>query len=87
MQNTIVIPKGIYDQCDNLGVKTSGNAAGFTDEQTFTGIQSPPGLYPTYMQTKGVVSLAACVVSALIGLYTVLWYASFDNPTIKVELQ
>jgi hypothetical protein len=60
--------------------KTTGNAAGFNDAVTFTGIQSPPKLYPDYIQAKGYISLAATIACAMIGLWAVIWYASFDFP-------
>jgi iron transport multicopper oxidase len=80
MQKNINVPQQFFDQCKNLKRKTSGNAAGFDDVETFTGIDPPPKLYPRYMQTKGYIALTATVVCALIGLSAVIWYATFDFP-------
>ncbi|KAJ2991423.1 ferroxidase fet3 [Globomyces sp. JEL0801] len=79
MQKNIKVPKPFEDQCRALNMSMTGNAAGFNDLVTFTGIPPVPSLYPTYMQTKGWIALAGIFISAIIGLFTVIWYASFDK--------
>ncbi|KAJ3317442.1 ferroxidase fet3 [Boothiomyces sp. JEL0866] len=78
IQKNIKVPQGITDQCKALNIQTTGNAAGFNDLVTFTGIDSPPALYPNYLQFKGYASLIACIISALLGLGAVLWYTNTD---------
>jgi iron transport multicopper oxidase len=80
MQQKMQVPQQFLDQCKNMNRKTSGNAAGFDDLVTFTGINPPPKLYPDYIQAKGYFALAATVICALLGLWAVIWYASFDFP-------
>jgi iron transport multicopper oxidase len=79
MQQNLKVPSQFIDQCKNLNRKFSGNAAGFDDEITFIGISAPPSIYPQFIQAKGYISLAACIISALIGLWAVIWYSSFDS--------
>ncbi|KAJ3268355.1 ferroxidase fet3 [Terramyces sp. JEL0728] len=78
MQKNIKVPQGVLDQCKNMNIKTSGNAAGYSDLSTFTGIANPPPLYPNYLEFKGYASLIACIISALLGLGAVVWYTNTD---------
>ena len=78
MQQRLRLPESVFEQCRNLNMKTSGNAAGFNDTVTFLGIELNLDIYPEHIQVKGVVSLSAMVVSALIGLGAVVWYSAAD---------
>ncbi|KAL2914214.1 ferroxidase fet3 [Polyrhizophydium stewartii] len=78
MQKKIKVPNSINEQCLLLGKKVSGNAMGYNDTTTFPGL-SMSHVYPTGFGAKGVVALMGCIISALIGLVTVVWYASFDD--------
>ncbi|KAJ3275539.1 hypothetical protein HDV01_000366 [Terramyces sp. JEL0728] len=42
MQQNIKVPSDVYQQCAAQGIKTAGNAAGFFDTTTFTGLTKSP---------------------------------------------
>ena len=79
IQSQIKVPQNFIDQCQNMKTKIKGNAAGYDDISTFDGIPKNLELYPDYIQLKGYISLAGCILSAGIGLFTVIWFASFEN--------
>ena len=65
----------MYDQCSALGVPTSGNAAGHASTTDLSGL--PLGPYPQNngWHSKGIGAMAGCVLTAVIGMGTVAWYA------------
>ena len=83
MQKRFTIPSSVVDQCKNLNMKTSGNAAGFSNAVEFMGIEPNLEIYPEHIQVKGAISLAAMVISALIGLIAVLWYSAADLKAVR----
>lgn len=74
IQNSIVIPQIITDQCKDQGIPTSGNAAGLTG-QDFTGIAGVLTPFPDTFTTNGVVALLGTIASALVGLVAVVWFS------------
>jgi iron transport multicopper oxidase len=74
LQERMRIPEQVYRQCNHRNVKTTGNAAGFNNTIDFAGIEPTLELYPDYLETKGFVSLAAMILSALLGLGAILWH-------------
>lgn len=75
MQERISIPSFFSESCAAQSIKTTGNAAGFNDSQTFTGLYVSPGLFPDTMQQKGIGALTACVASAIAGLGAIVWFS------------
>lgn len=42
MQKRQKVPQAMYDQCKAQGIASAGNAAGFFDTDTFTGLTPSP---------------------------------------------
>ncbi|EGF81564.1 hypothetical protein BATDEDRAFT_19293 [Batrachochytrium dendrobatidis JAM81] len=83
MKQTIHVPQATLDQCAHLGMSTTGNAFGHNDSTSFDGF-SPLELFPSGFTTKANGAFAGTVLSAIIGLSVVIWYAQADHPgTLK----
>ncbi|KAF7334268.1 Fet3 protein [Mycena sanguinolenta] len=69
------VPSFIADNCAALGLPSSGNAAGHSDPNDLAGL--PLGPYPQNngWHAKGIGAMAGCVLTAVLGMLTVLWYA------------
>ncbi|KAJ3270860.1 hypothetical protein HK104_004832 [Borealophlyctis nickersoniae] len=74
MQQTVKPPPFVYDQCNKLGVKTLGNAAG-NNGTDMTGANLGANPLPGYITGKGKVALAFTVLSAVMGMGVVVWFA------------
>ena len=80
MQSTLTVPQDIIDQCMAQGTPVVGNAAGkqFDSEANaydLTGEHVQQDALPDGFTAKGYVAMAGCVVSAVLGMATILWYA------------
>ncbi|KAJ2830069.1 ferroxidase fet3 [Coemansia erecta] len=64
MQQTMRVPKVIYDQCQQQGIAVSGAARE----------QDGPVLYPAGWTARAKGALAGCILAALFGFATILWY-------------
>jgi iron transport multicopper oxidase len=75
MQERNTIPQIIGDQCQTLHLPTSGNAAGHASATDLAGL--PLGPYPQILgwHPKGIGAMAGCVLTAVIGMATVVWYS------------
>lgn len=69
------VPSFMYDQCAALGVSTSGNAAGHADPTDLSGLPLGPWLQKLGWLAKGIWAMAGCILTAIIGMVTVVWYA------------
>jgi iron transport multicopper oxidase len=69
------IPSYIQDNCHALGKPVSGNAAGHAGASDLSGL--PLGPYPQNngWHSKGIGAMAGCVLAAVLGMLTVVWYA------------
>ena len=69
------IPQFMYDQCAAQNMPTVGNAAGHTDPDDLSGL--PEGPFPQKLgwHSKGIGAMAGCVLTAVLGMATVTWYA------------
>ncbi|KAI0790435.1 Fet3 protein [Abortiporus biennis] len=75
-QERASIPQFVYDQCDALGIPTSGNAAAHVDDPlNLQGL--PLGPFPQVLgwHSRGIGAMAGCVLTAVIGMLTVAWYS------------
>ncbi|KAG6332533.1 hypothetical protein ID866_6557 [Astraeus odoratus] len=73
-----VIPSYVYDQCAMLGTPSSGNAAGHASTTDLSGLPLGPYQQKLGWLTKGILAMTGCVLSAVIGMATVVWYAMGD---------
>ncbi|TCD65750.1 ferroxidase fet3 [Steccherinum ochraceum] len=75
-QERNAIPQVAFDQCKMQGIPTVGNAAGFVDDpDDLKGL--PAGPFPQKLgwRPKGIWAMTGCVLTAVIGMLTVTWYA------------
>ncbi|KAK8847393.1 hypothetical protein IAR55_005251 [Kwoniella newhampshirensis] len=88
-QEDTVIPNTIKDHCAYWGLPTSGNVVGTESTTEFKG--QPWGPFPLVIgwTPKAILSIVACIVSALIGCVTVVWYASgeLDSKDMEDEIR
>ncbi|KAG6915686.1 hypothetical protein DXG01_010414 [Tephrocybe rancida] len=75
MQQRNSPPQLIRDHCAALGKGTSGNAAGRASTTDLTGL--PLGPFPQVLgwRPKGIGAMFGCVLTAVLGMATVTWYA------------
>jgi iron transport multicopper oxidase len=75
LQSHLKIPQDQYDVCKAGGVKTSGNAAGNTQNVfDLDGENSPPDVIPDGFTARGIVALVFSCVAAFVGLAIIVWY-------------
>ncbi|RDB30495.1 Iron transport multicopper oxidase fio1 [Hypsizygus marmoreus] len=69
------VPQIMYDHCKTLGKPTSGNAAGHASTSDLTGL--PLGPFPQKLgwRPKGIAAMFGCVLTAVLGMASVVWYA------------
>ncbi|KAH6570912.1 hypothetical protein BSLG_006164 [Batrachochytrium salamandrivorans] len=79
MKKTITIPQATTDQCQAMGMSVKGNAFGYDDTTTFDGVLAID-VYPEGFTGRTIGAFAGTVISALLGLAFVIWYASADHP-------
>ncbi|KAI0765253.1 Fet3 protein [Fomes fomentarius] len=69
------IPQFMFDQCAALGEPTSGNAAGHASSTDLSGLPLGPFPQNNGWHPKGIGAMFGCVLTAVIGMSTVTWYA------------
>ncbi|KAJ7512531.1 Fet3 protein [Mycena galericulata] len=69
------VPSYLQDNCRALGLPVSGNAAGFASTTDLDGLPLGPFLQNNGWHAKGIGAMAGCVLSAVVGMITVIWYA------------
>lgn len=69
------IPQFMFDQCAALGEPTSGNAAGHASATDLSGLPLGPFPQNNGWHPKGIGAMFGCVLTAVIGMSTVTWYA------------
>ncbi|THH31008.1 hypothetical protein EUX98_g3197 [Antrodiella citrinella] len=74
-QERNAVPQYLIDQCASQNIATSGNAAAHSDPDDLVGL--PAGPFPQILgwRPKGIGAMAGCVLTAVIGMLTVTWYA------------
>nr|AHZ58332.1 laccase [Auricularia auricula-judae] len=73
-QKILKPPQFMFDQCAALGVPTVGNAAGHTGSD-LDGLKLGPFQQKLGWRPKGIVAMTGCVLTAVLGMATVAWYA------------
>ncbi|KAG0073328.1 hypothetical protein BGZ89_006621 [Linnemannia elongata] len=78
MSGVLTIGQTHLQHCTDLGLPFSGNAAG-NQGLDLTGQNVGPNMLPGTFTTKGIVALFFTVLSAVVGLATVIWYAQDEE--------
>ncbi len=68
-------PSAIAQQCLAQNLLASGNAAGHASTTDLSGLPTGPSLQDNGWHTKGILAMTGCVLTAVIGMLTVVWYA------------
>ncbi|KAI6021056.1 Fet3 ferroxidase [Pisolithus marmoratus] len=68
-------PSFMYEQCTALGTLTSGNAAGHASATDLSGLPLGPYQQKLGWLPKGILAMTGCVLTAVIGMLTVVWYS------------
>lgn len=80
------------DHCTALGKPSSGNAGGSSGSLIYDLSNAPHGPYPqnSGFHAKGMLSIAGCIVASLIGVATIIWYATgeqFEEAEVEREVK
>lgn len=71
------LPSSVMDLCTEAGLPATGNAAGKSGLD-LSGAPSGVTLIPDGFTAKGKGAMAACIIAALIGIGTIVWFANAD---------
>ncbi|KAK8865574.1 hypothetical protein IAR55_000718 [Kwoniella newhampshirensis] len=86
---TNVVPSQIYDHCQYWNSPTEGNIVGTFSTTDLKG--QPWGPFPLKMgwTPKAIGALAGCLITALLGFATIVWYAAgeLDEHEIEEEMK
>ncbi|KAF9427482.1 hypothetical protein BGZ94_004817 [Podila epigama] len=85
MQSRLKIDPSHIDHCKALGIPYEGNAAG-NQGLDMTGANIGPDPLEGKFTGKGIVALIFTIISALLGLGAVLWYAREDDAAIAAQI-
>ncbi|KAF6757624.1 Fet3 protein [Ephemerocybe angulata] len=69
------VPEVMYDHCRAQNKPWSGNAAGKPSATDLDGLKVGPFPQKLGWRPKGIVAMTGCVLSATLGMLTVVWYA------------
>jgi iron transport multicopper oxidase len=73
---TVQAPPSVLSQhCLAQNLPDSGNAAGHASTTDLSGLPKGPALQNNGWHTKGILAMTGCVLTALLGMLTVVWYA------------
>ncbi|KII91245.1 hypothetical protein PLICRDRAFT_104957 [Plicaturopsis crispa FD-325 SS-3] len=74
-QSSLHPPQFMYDHCASLSTPSTGNAAGHASTTDLSGLALGP--YPQVLgwHPRGIGAMAGCVLSAVLGMCAVVWYA------------
>ena len=89
-QSALSPPTALTQQCVALNVPVSGNAAGHASATDLSGLQLGPYPQNNGWHTKGILAMTGCVLTAVIGMITVVWYAmggSLSDEEIEREVR
>lgn len=82
-QQRMTLPDSLKELCTAAGISATGNGAG-KDGLDLKGAPSGVTLIYDGFTAKGKGAMAACIIAALIGMGTIIWFALAD-PTKKAK--
>ncbi|KAH9057917.1 Fet3 protein [Lactarius deliciosus] len=68
-------PSALAQHCRTLNLPASGNAAGHAFATDLSGLTTGPFPQNNGWHTKGILAMTGCVLTAVLGMLTVAWYA------------
>ena len=74
-ETVLAPPAALTQQCLALHLLASGNAAGHASGTDLSGLPTGPFLQNNGWHTKGILAMTGCVLTAVLGMITVSWYA------------
>ncbi|POW06570.1 hypothetical protein PSHT_10284 [Puccinia striiformis] len=85
------VPQFMKDQCGKMNIPFSGNAGGLSGSKIYDLSTAPHGPFPQIsgFHARGILSMAACIISSLIGVLTIVWYTrgeQFDEEEVEREI-
>ncbi|RAL13181.1 putative ferrooxidoreductase Fet3 [Aspergillus homomorphus CBS 101889] len=84
IQEELTIPEDHYAACRASGMEYEGNAAGNTEDYLdLKGQNKQPGFIPDGFTTRGIVSMVFTVLSALLGMGSIILYGLSDLKFVK----
>ncbi|EFP86676.2 uncharacterized protein PGTG_13058 [Puccinia graminis f. sp. tritici CRL 75-36-700-3] len=90
-QRNFPVPQFMKDQCAMMNIPSSGNAGGLSGSKLYDLSTAPHGPFPQVsgFHARGNLSIAACIISSLIGVLTIIWYSrgeQFDDEEVEREM-
>ncbi|KAF9073368.1 ferroxidase [Rhodocollybia butyracea] len=79
------VPPALIDNCKALGKPVSGNAAGFASTTDLSGLPLGPFPQNNGWHPKGILAMFGCVLTAVIGMLTVVWYSVMGGQISEEE--
>ncbi|EPQ32175.1 uncharacterized protein PFL1_00372 [Pseudozyma flocculosa PF-1] len=79
MQQRLQLPGGTIERCQAAGLPTGGNAAGIRSTTDFSGLQKGPKELETGWTPRAVGAFTGCIITALVGLASVVIYGWNDE--------
>lgn len=67
-------PAALAQQCLAQNLPASGNAAGHASITDLSGLPTGPSIQDNGWHTKGILAMTGCVLTAVLGMLTVVWY-------------
>ncbi|TYJ55000.1 hypothetical protein B9479_004311 [Cryptococcus floricola] len=83
------VPAQITEQCSAQGMGTEGNVVGTYSTTNFKGQPWGPFTLKMGWTPKAIGALAGCIITALLGMITIVWYASgeLDERELEEEMR
>ncbi|KAF5360236.1 hypothetical protein D9757_012888 [Collybiopsis confluens] len=81
------VPQALSDHCNTLGLPASGNAAGFASTTDLNGLPLGPFPQNNGWHAKGILAMFGCVLTAVIGMLTVMWYSVIGGQISEEETE
>lgn len=88
-QNVLTLPSDMLEHCAYWDIPTTGNIVGLNSTTDFKGEPWGPHVQKLGWRPKGIAAMAGCVLTALLGILSVIWYASgsLEEDEIASEIQ
>jgi len=74
-QNVQAPPATLAQHCLAQNLPASGNAAGHASATDLSGLATGPSVQNNGWHTKGILAMTGCVLTAVLGMLTIVWYA------------